>query len=447
MTEKENGRNGKTDQTNVEKRKFLFISQEALSGDLAWQIQKEGNEVKTFIKDPEDADVYDGFVEKVSDWKEWASWADVIIFDDTGFGAQAEALRKAGKAVVGGSTYTDRLEEDREFGQLEMKAAGMNVLLNSNFDDFDSAIQYIKDNPGRYVFKPCGNIPSDMKGVLFLGTEEDGRDMIEVLEHNKVTWSKRIKKLQLQKFVAGVEVAVGAFFNGNDFIYPINVNFEHKRLFPGDIGPLTGEMGTSMFWSPTSPIFNTTLIKMRDRLQASGYVGYIDINCIANARGIYPLEFTCRFGYPTISIQMEGVVSPWGEFLCMIARGEPYDLKTKKEFQVGVVVAVPPFPYSDKREFAIYKDFSILFRKTVLPNLEGIHLGEVKFADGDWRLAGVTGYALVVTGSGSTMEDARKQAYRRIKGIMLQNMFYRTDIGIRWYEDSDKLQMWGYLSL
>ena len=39
-------------------------------------------------------------------------------------------------------------------------------------------------------------------------------------------------------------MAVGAFFNGNDFIYPINVNFEHKKLFPGDIGPFTGEMGT-----------------------------------------------------------------------------------------------------------------------------------------------------------------------------------------------------------
>ena len=28
---------------------------------------------------------------------------------------------------------------------------------------------------------------------------------------------------------------------------------------------------------------------------------------------------------------------------------------------------------------------------------------------------------------------------------LLQNMFYRTDIGLGWYEDSDKLQTWGYL--
>ena len=42
-------------------------------------------------------------------------------------------------------------------------------------------------------------------------------------------------------------------------------------------------------------------------------------------------------------------------------------------------------------------------------------------------------------------EDARKQTYSRLENILLQNMFCRTDIGLGWYEDSDKLQTWGYL--
>ena len=65
-----------------------------------------------------------------------------------------------------------------------------------------------------------------------------------------------------------------------------------------------------MFWSEPNKIFNATLEKMAPRLAAERYVGYIDVNCIVNSNGIYPLEFTARFGYPTISIQQEGLLTP-----------------------------------------------------------------------------------------------------------------------------------------
>ena len=437
----------KTDTLNADSEsktplKFLFVSWESLSGDLAWRLAQEGQKVKCYIKDEDDADVYEGVFEKVSNWEDHAPWADVIVFDDVGFGKAADGLRETGKFVIGGSEYADRLEEDREFGQEEMKRVGMVVLPHWDFTDYDEAIKFIRDNPGRYVFKPSGSIMSEQKGILFIGEEESGDDLIEVLEHNKKTWSRKIKKFQLQKYAQGVEVAVGAFFNGNDFIHPINVNFEHKKLFPGEIGPYTGEMGTSMYWSEPNEIFRRTLEKMKTPLAESGYRGYVDINCIANNNGVYPLEFTCRFGYPTISIQLEGILTVASEWLSKLARGEPFTLRTKKGFQIGVVVAVPPFPYADKKEYEIYKDSSILFRKK---NLEGVHLGEIKFVEGDWHLAGVTGYALVVTGSGTTMAEARRMAYNRIDNIILQSKFYRTDIGVRWNTDSDRLQAWGYL--
>lgn len=424
------------------KRKFLFVSWESLSGDVAWKLAQEGHLVKAYIDYKKEKDVYDGFFEKVDDWKSHVDWADVVVFDDVGFGAQADILRRKGKLVVGGSVYTDRLEEDREFGQSEMKRVGMLTLPHWDFDNFDEAIKFLKENPGRYVFKPSQGTYGDMRGIVFLGEEEDGKDIIEVLERNKDAWQKKIRTFQIQKEATGVEVGVGAFFNGQDFLYPININFEHKKLFPGDIGPYTGEMGTLMYWSPVNTIFTTTLAKMKEDLKTAGYVGYIDINCIANARGIYPLEFTSRFGYPTISIQMEGITMEMGEFLYSMAAHQQIDIKTRKGFQVGVVVAVPPFPYSDEDEFDIYKDFSILFKKN---NFDGIHLGDVKNVNGDWKVTGTLGYALVVTGSGTTVVEARKQCYGRIDNIMLQNMFYRTDIGAKWPEDSDRLHMWGYL--
>lgn len=426
----------------MEKRKFLFVSEEALIGDTAWQVKKEGHEVKYFIGEKASRDICDGFVEKCDDWKKAVDWADVIVFDDVFFGAEADKLRKQGKAVIGGSVYTDRLEEDREFGQNELKKVGVNVLPHWDFTSFDEAIAFVRKTPNRYVLKPTSK--GGEKELLFVGQEDDGADIVDILELYKKAWAKKITSFQIQKYASGVEVAVGAFFNGEDFVRPINVNFENKRMFPGNIGPSTGEMGTHMFWLNSTKIFEDTLAKMQPFLAESGYVGYIDLNCIVNSKGIHPLEFTSRFGYPTISIQMEGISSPLGEFFYAMAKKRPYELKVKKGFQVGVVIACPPFPFYDVAAFKRYaEDAAVVFKKKIE---DGVHPGDVKIVEGDWRLAGYSGYCLVITGSGQTMEDARKQAYARVNNIMIPNMFYRTDIGERWVHDSDRLLTWGYLS-
>jgi len=416
-----------------------------LSGDLAWQLIKEGHEVKAYIKDKHDADVYNGFIEKVDNWESYKDWADVIVFDDVEFGEIADKLRKNSKLVIGGSVYTDNLEMDRDFGQVEMKKYGVNILPQWQFSNYDEAIEFIEKNPERYVFKPSGNTPSAGKGLLFIGQEEDGKDLLELLRQNKNVWQKKAPIFQLQKFVSGVEVATGAFFNGKDFILPINVNFEHKRVFPGDIGPFAGEMGTLMFWSEPNKLFKMTLEKMKPALVESGYIGYIDLNCIVNGKGVYPLEFTARFGYPTIQIQSEGITTPAGEWLYKLASGESFELKTKRGFQIGVRIMVPSYLVSskDKGTVEMYHDLPILFKKP--DNLEGIHIEDVKLEDGVWRIAGVSGCLLVITGSGTTVNEARQQVYTRIKNIMVQDMFYRTDIGLKWNIDSDRLQTWGYL--
>src|SRR5437773_1873454 len=84
------------------------------------------------------------FAEKVEKWEDHVDWADVIVFDDVEFGQQAERLRKKGKLVVGGADYTDRLEMDREFGQMEMKKCGINILPQWQFSNYDEAIDFIK---------------------------------------------------------------------------------------------------------------------------------------------------------------------------------------------------------------------------------------------------------------------------------------------------------------
>jgi len=439
-----NGTEKNLNSTTFPQKKFLLVSLESLSGDLAWQLTKEGHLVKAYIKAKSDTDVYNGFIEKVDNWESYKDWADVIIFDDVEFGEAADKLRKSGKLVIGGSAYTDKLEIDREFGQMEMKKHDINILPQWQFSNYDQAIEFIRNNPDRYVFKPSGNVPSSGKGLSFLGEEEDGKDILLLLEQNKNVWQKKAPVFQLQKYASGVEVAAGAFFNGKDFIMPVNINFEHKRIFPGDIGPFSGEMGTLMFWSKPNTLFKMTLEKMKPALIESGYVGYVDINCIVNGKGIYPLEFTCRFGYPTIQIQLEGILMPTGEWLYRLASGENFELKTKKGFQIGVRILVPTYLTSNDKEIAErYRDLPILFKKP--GNLDGVHIEDVKIEEGVWRVAGESGCLLVITSSGSTVAEAQNQVYLRVKNIMVQNMFYRTDIGQKWPSDSDRLQTWGYL--
>lgn len=427
----------------MDKKNFLFVSLDGLIGDIAWKVIKEGHKALFYIKNEDNQDIADGFVPKVDNWKDRVDWADVIVFDDVlGLGKEAQELRKIGKLVVGGTEYTDKLEDDRSFGQEELKKAGINILLYKEFTCFDAAVKYVEENPNRYVIKPSGEA-QNLKRMLFVGEEDDGKDVIKVLQAYKKVASDDIKIFQMQKRVTGVEIAVGAFFNGSEFVYPININFEHKKLFPGQIGPSTGEMGTSMYWSGANKIFNATLMKLEGKLRQERFVGYIDINCIVNAKGIYPLEFTSRFGYPTIFIQQEGIDMNMSDFLFKLADGTLKEFKVKKGFQVGVRIVVPPYPFKDEDTFERYSNnATILLKKQ---NYDGLHIEDVKNVEGQWLVAGTSGVVLAVVGIGQTMKQAQAQAYARVRNVIIPNMYYRTDIGDRWFEDSDKLHTWGYL--
>lgn len=427
----------------MDKKNFLFVSYDALITDTAWQVLKEGHEVKYFIQDEDSRAIGDGFVPKVDDWEAELDWADIVVFDDVlGHGALAEKLRRSGKPAVGGTAYTDQLEDSRSFGQDELKRLGIPIIPFQEFTSFDEAIDFVQANPARYVIKPSGEA-QNIKRLLFVGEENDGRDVIHVLRAYKNVYSERVRVFQMQRRVTGVEVAVGAFFNGNQFVQPININFEHKKLFPGNLGPSTGEMGTSMYWSKPNRIFNSTLRKMEGKLREEGFAGYIDLNCIVNGKGIYPLEFTPRFGYPTIFIQQEGMLTPIGEFLYGLASGTMNEFRVQSGFQVGVRVVVPPFPFDDPKTFEVNsKDSVIIFRK---PPTGGVHIEDVRLENGEWLVTGSSGVVLVAVGTGRSMKEAQTQAYNRVRNIMIPNMYYRTDIGDRWFEDSDKLHTWGYL--
>jgi phosphoribosylamine--glycine ligase len=422
--------------------KFLIVSKWGDSLDIAYRLKNEQHEVLMSIQDRDSKEIGFGFVRKTNQWQKYTDWADVIVFDYTGFGVQADQLRKQGKLVFGGSTYTDQLELDRNFGHLELIKHKIKTIPSKEFTNFPEAIEYIRAHPDCYVIKPCGET-QEYKQLLFVGKDDQGHDVIKMLEAYQKTWGATFGVFQIQRRVKGVEVAISGFFNGHNFVRPINVSFEHKKLFPNELGVSTGEMGTSMFWSEKSPIFERTLLKMEQTLATHNFVGHIDINTIVNGNGIYPLEFTSRFGYPQINIQLEGITENFGNLLLKIAQGEEVNMKVKKGFQVGAYMVVPPFPFDDKKSFEIFSKDSVVLFKT--PNREGIHPIQVKNINGQWLITGNSGIVLLIVGTGLTMKEAQKNMYNRIANIIINNSYYRNDIGNRWAEDSDKLLSWGLL--
>jgi len=71
---------------------------------------------------------------------------------------------------------------------------------------------------------------------------------------------------------------------------------------------------------------------MKERLAAAGYTGYVDINCMSNSRGIYPLEFNLPVRLPARQSSESKGLSKWASS-CRPGGGEPFNLRTKRGFQ------------------------------------------------------------------------------------------------------------------
>jgi phosphoribosylamine--glycine ligase len=118
---------------------------------------------------------------------------------------------------------------------------------------------------------------------------------------------------------------------------------------------------------------------------------------------------------------------------------------------LGIVCAVPPFPFTSKPEYDRYSKDLPVFGITK-DRIDHVRLAEVKW-DGErnrFLTANESGYTLIVTGTGDTLEDAKRRAYGVLGdqysgGVFLPNMMYRIDIGDRWAKDEPLLREWGFL--
>ena len=400
--------------------RVLGITETCDLGSMYLRLLTEGHEVRVSVSNPLASGTMLGLVPRSADWRADLEWVrevgndGVIIFEAVGFGELQDELRADGFNVVGGSALGDRLESDRSYAQELMIGCGFQAAQGSVFDDIQAALDDLKARPRRCVLKLNASA-----GETAVGALPDGRDIAALL---------RVKPpaspFILMDYVEGVETGVGAFFNGNDFLRPACLDWEHKRFFAGDLGELTGEMGTVATFEHSDRLFEVTLEPFTNLLREARHVGWVNLNLIINEAGVWPLEFTCRFGYPGFAVLEPLQAIAWGELFKVILNGER-ELSTRRGFSVGVVLSTPPFPYSREdieAPVGLPLDVDGIER-------EHLHLGEVGLVENQLVTAGLYGWTAVVTGTGETIDEARDAAYTRAKYVRTPNIRYRLDIG------------------
>jgi phosphoribosylamine--glycine ligase len=340
-----------------------------------------------------------------------------------------------------------------------MRAIGLRTAETHAFKDFTAAAEFIRSRPRRYVFKNNGSISPSTEN--YVGEADDGSDILSLLDFYRSRHMANqapadeasvdgapgggAPDFVLMDHITGIEVGVGAYFDGEKFLLPALLDWEHKRFFPGDLGELTGEMGTVVTYRGAERIFDQTLAKMAESLRRAGHCGYLNLNTIVNAEGIWPLEFTSRFGYPGFAICDALHPEGWdGVFRRMMGRGDG-SLPTRDGFAVGVVVTVPPFPH-EAGYAELSKGMPVFFHPGLTDvDRENLHFGEMALSGGRLVTSGSLGYILVATGIGASIEAAQELAYARARKVFVPNKRYRNDIGDRLArEDLDHLRKLGY---
>jgi phosphoribosylamine--glycine ligase len=422
---------------------------------LGWlmQCQDAGHQVRWYIAEAKNRHIGDGIIRKVDDWHDHMGWADIVFTpDNLKFLKELDAWRKrdAHKIILAPSQEVASWETDRLKGMAVMRKAGIEIPDCKEFSDYDQAIKHVTKEMRPFVSKPCGDETD--KSLSYVG--KTPKDLIFKL--SKWKQQQKLKgKFLLQEKIKGVEAAVGSWFGPAGFTGGWEENFEFKKIMAGDLGVNCGEAGTVMRYVAKSKLADMVLKPIEDELHRLDYVGNIDVNCIIDEDGKpWPLEFTCRPGWPAFNIQAALLEGDPLEWLADLWEGKKLDCFRLNEVAVGFVLAIGDFPHSHmtQKEVVGYPIWGLDDNRSAHIMLCQAMRGIAPHEVGDGIIHGpalVTAgdYVAVVTGTAGTVHDARRKAQTALGKIEIPcSPFWRDDIGEKLQRQLPEIQSHGYMS-
>lgn len=348
----------------------------------------------------------------------------------------ADALRRAGHAVIGPSAAAARLEASKAEGKRFCVAHGISVPEFAVFDDPATAKAYIRSAPYPCVVKADGLTP-DGDGSLVCDTAVEAEAAVD-----RLVRERGARPLVVEERVFGPEISVLALVDGSSaLMFP--AARDYKRVLEGDTGKNCDGMGSVAPHPLDGPrlrarIRGELVDPLVRGLRAEGleFTGFVYLGVVLTARGPVVLEVNARFGDSEAEVVLPAVRSDFTRLCRAVLEGrldrERLEVDGLARCSVALVQgcldpddpqALPGWPFG---RFAAGQP--VLGLPAVDPREATVFYANLR-RDGSGRPITTGGRVLHVVGVGATAVEARARAYRQAARVSFPGKRLRMDIG------------------
>jgi len=332
-----------------------------------------------------------------------------------------DVFKEKGLRIFGPTQKAAQIESSKRFAKDLMLKYNIPTAAYEVFSDFENALNYVKKNPLPAVLKYDGLAAG--KGVVIAETLEEAELALkDMLVDDKFGEGKVV----IEDFLEGEEFSFMCFVNGTD-VYPMVLAQDHKRAFDGDKGPNTGGMGA---YGPLPFITEADkhfalehILKPTAQAMLSEGVpfsGTLYGGLIKTKNGIKVIEFNARFGDPETEIILPRMKTDLLDVFCNISDGKSVEIEWDDFPILGIVMASKGYPGDYETGCEI--------KGLEASDATIYHMGTT---EKDGKLLTFGGRVLMVVGKGNDLNEARTNALSAVKKIDCENLFYRTDIGVK----------------